>query len=94
VQPGREGASPIEAVERTDGGDEGLLGDVLGGGRVAHDDPGRAVGTRPVPPEEHLERLGGAALRLADEPPFAKARGGGEAGGDTPPTQRGGQRRH
>jgi hypothetical protein len=47
-----------------------------------------------VPPEEHLERLGGTALRLADEPPFAKARGRGEASGDPPPTRRGRQRRH
>ena len=94
VQPGRERPPPIEAIERTDGRDEGLLGDVLGGRGVAHHDPGRAVGARPVPTEEQLERLGRAPLRLAHEPPFAEPRGGGEASGHASATRRGRQRCH
>ena len=65
VQPGTERPAPVEAVERPDRGEEGLLGDVLRGGRVVHDQEGGPVRRRPVRPEERLHRLVRARLRGA-----------------------------
>ena len=65
VQPRAEGAQPVEAVERPDGGEEGLLGDVFGRRGVMHDEVRSAVRARPVMPEERLEVGDRAALRAA-----------------------------
>jgi hypothetical protein len=65
VQPGAEGAAAVEAIQRADRGEERLLRDVLGGGRVVDDEPGGAVRARPVAAEELGEGLGRAALRGA-----------------------------
>ena len=46
VQPGPERTAAVEAVEVPDGGEEGLLRDVLGGGGVVDDEKGGAVGAR------------------------------------------------
>ena len=70
VDPGRERAPAVEAVERPHGGEERLLGDVLGGCRVVDDVVGRAEGGRPVQLEERLERLARAVLGRAHEPPL------------------------
>src|SRR5689334_20913729 len=55
VQPGCEGPPAIEPVEVADGGQEGLLGDVLGSGGVAGDEPRRTVRARPVLAKQPLE---------------------------------------
>lgn len=65
VQPGAEGAAPVEAVERVDRGEEGVLGDVLSGGAVVDDQVGRAVRASPVGGVEIGERLARSALGLA-----------------------------
>ena len=61
---GAERPPPVEAVERADRRDERLLGDVLGGRAVVDDQVRGAVGAAPVAPEQLLERLLGAPLRL------------------------------
>ncbi len=55
VQPRRERASPVESVEIANGGEEGLLGDVLGGGGVARDEACSAERPRPMFAKEQLE---------------------------------------
>src|SRR5207248_5130123 len=62
VQPGPEGTAAVEAVERSDRGEESLLRDVLGGGGVMHDEVRGAVGARPVVPEERLQVVDRASL--------------------------------
>ena len=69
MQPRAEGPAAVEAVERAHGGEEGLLGDVLGGGRVVHHEPRRPMGARPMAAEELGEGLGRAALRGAARAP-------------------------
>src|SRR5207248_3432816 len=59
-------ASPVEAVEVPDGGEEGLLGDVLGGGGVVDDEVGGAVGGGPVVAEQRLEARGVTSLGSAN----------------------------
>jgi len=75
VQPGREGAAAIEAVQRPHRGEKGLLGDVFRRCRVVDDEVGRPVGPRPVVAEELLERGGRAALRAADPGALVRTRG-------------------
>ena len=65
VQPRAEGPAAVEAVEVADGGEEGLLRDVLGGGRVVDDEIGGPVRPRPVQPKERLDPRGGPSLRRA-----------------------------
>ena len=67
MQPGRERACAIEAVEHADGLQERLLGDVLGGVRVARDEVRRAVGLPPVAAVELLDRARVAALGALHE---------------------------
>jgi hypothetical protein len=70
AQPRAERAPAVEAIERPQRGDERLLGDVLGGRRVVDDEPGGAVGARPVHGEKALERLRRAGLRGAHQLPL------------------------
>jgi putative transcriptional regulator len=56
VQPRPERPPAVEAVEGADGGEEGLLRDVLGRGGVVDDEVRGAVGAGPVAPDEGLER--------------------------------------
>ena len=65
VQPRAERPSAIEAVEVADGGEEGLLRDVLGGGRVVDDEKGGPVRPWPVQAKERLDPRGGPSLRRA-----------------------------
>ena len=74
MQPGAEGPAAVEAIQRADGGEEGLLRDVLGGGRVVHHEPRRPVGARPMAAEELGEGLARAALRGPDERRLGRAR--------------------
>ena len=55
MQPRAERAAAVETVEIADGGEERLLGDVLGGGGVARDEPRRPEGARPVLAKEPFE---------------------------------------
>jgi hypothetical protein len=73
VQPGSEGAAPVEAAERAQRREERLLGDVLRRGRVTHDQIGRAVSVRPVAPEELLDSELGAVLGGLDQHPLGGA---------------------
>ena len=72
VQPRAERAAAVEAVERAQRGQERLLRDVLGGRGVVHDEPGRAVGGRPVAAEELVDRV--AAPRWAARTSAASVR--------------------
>ena len=74
VQPRAERPAAVEAVQRADGGQERLLGDVLGRGRVVDDEPRRPVGPRPMAAEELGEGLARAALRGAHERRLGRAR--------------------
>ena len=65
MQPRRERPAAVEAVAARGRGQERLLRDVLGGGRVVHDEPRGAVRARPMAAEELGEGLGRAALRRA-----------------------------
>jgi hypothetical protein len=58
VQPRAEWTAAVEPVQRAQRGQERFLGDVLGGGRVAHDQPRRAVRRRPVTTEQLVDRVG------------------------------------
>ena len=71
MQPGRERARAIEAVEHADGLQERLLGDVLGRVRIARDEIGRAVG---LPPVAAVELLDGARIAAAARTGRARAR--------------------
>ena len=75
VQPGAEGPPAVEAVEVAHRGEEGLLGDVLGGRGVVDDEKGRPVRPRPVQPEERLDPRGGPSLRRAHEGALVAAGG-------------------
>ena len=55
VQPGTERPAAVEAVEVAHGGQERLLGDVLGGGGVAGDELRGPERARPVLAKEPLE---------------------------------------
>ena len=66
VQPRAERAAAVEAVEVANGGEERLLGDVLGGGGVAGDEPRRAERARPVLAKEPLEVVDRAPLGTPD----------------------------
>ena len=66
MQPGPEGPPAVEAVEVTDGGEERLLRDVLGGRGVARDEIRGAVRSRPVLAEEPFEVVDGTALSTPD----------------------------
>ena len=74
VKPRPERPAAVEAVERADGGQERLLGHVLGRGRVVEHEPRRPVGPRPMAAEELGEGLGRAALRGAHERRLGRAR--------------------
>ena len=74
VKPRAERPAAIEAVERADGGQERLLGDVLGRGRVVQHEPRRPVGARPMAAEELGEGLGSSrAARPARATPRTRA---------------------
>src|SRR5207244_11309676 len=64
----------VEAVERADGGEERLLGDVLRGGGVVDDEEGGAVRARPVGAKERLEVGDGAGPRRPEAGPLVAAR--------------------
>jgi hypothetical protein len=55
VQPRPQRPAQVEARQRAQCGEEGLLRDVLGGGAVAGDQQRRAVGAAPVAREELLD---------------------------------------
>ena len=55
MQPRSERPSPVEPVEVADGGEERLLGDVLGGGGVAGDEVRGPKRPGPVLAKEQLE---------------------------------------
>ena len=67
VQPRAERPAAVEAVQRAQRRQERLLGDVLGGRRVVHDEPGRPVGRGPVAAEELVDRVRRPGLGGADE---------------------------
>src|SRR5919199_2855348 len=68
VQPGPERTAAIEAVERADGSDERLLGDVLGRRGIVHDEVRGPVRTRPVAAEKPPRRGLRPRLGLANPP--------------------------
>jgi hypothetical protein len=55
MEPRREGALAVEAVEVAHRGEERLLRDVLGCGPVLHNEKGGPMGARPMLAEEGLE---------------------------------------
>ena len=65
VQPRPERPAAVEAVERAHRGEERLLRDVLGAGRVVHHEVRRPVGARPVVAVERLQRRRRPGLRRA-----------------------------
>ena len=73
-QPRPERAAAVEAVERPQRRDEGLLGDVLRRRSVVHHEPRGAVGARPVQGEQRLEVLRRSALGAAHQPPLRRGR--------------------
>jgi hypothetical protein len=75
VQPRPERAPAVEAVERADGRQERLLGDVLRGYRVVDDQVRGPVRGRPVRAEQRLHRLLRAGLCLPDPRALAPAGG-------------------
>ena len=70
VQPGCERPAAVESVEMAHGSEEGLLGDVLGRGRVAGDEQRGPVGARPVLAKEPLEIGDRPALGTSDPGAF------------------------
>jgi len=74
VQPRRERAAAVEAVERADDGENRFLCDVLGRRGVVHDQVGGAVRRRPVTAEQLVEGLGRPALRRAQQCALAARR--------------------
>jgi hypothetical protein len=70
MEPGTEWPARIEALERPDRGEEGLLRDVLGGGRVVDDEVGGPVGTRPVLAEQVLDIRHGSGPGAPDRGPL------------------------
>ena len=63
MQPRPERTAAVETVEVAHRGEERLLRDVLGGGRVLHDEIRGPVSPRPVLAEERLEVRGRSRLR-------------------------------
>ena len=74
VKPGAERTAAVEAVEGAHGGEERLLGDVLGSSSIVDDEVGGAVGTGPVVPEESLEVRGRTGLGASHPGTFLAAR--------------------
>ena len=62
MEPGAERTPAVERVEGSHGSEEGLLGDVLGGGTIVHDQVGGPIRARPMAAEERLEVRGGTCL--------------------------------
>ena len=70
-QPRPERFAAVEAVQPADRGQERLLGDVLGGGVVVHDQERAPVGARPVAVKEQLQVGLRAGERAGDQRPLA-----------------------
>src|SRR5689334_7577814 len=62
VQPRPERAAPVEAIKSPHRREKAFLRDVLGRGRIANDQVGRAVGRPPVRAKERLEIRGRPGL--------------------------------
>ena len=67
MEPRAQRAAQVEARQRAQGGQERLLRDVLGGGRVARHEQRRAMGVAPIPIEQLLDGSLGAAPRRPHE---------------------------
>ena len=90
VQPRRERAAPVEAVERPQRGEERLLGDVLGRGRVVDDQVGRAMSrgqcransASTAADPRWAARTSAASRAAAQRPSHAQPRGDGVLHGE------------
>ena len=70
MKPWPEGSAAVEPVKCTNGGEERLLRDVLGGGGIVDDEVGRAMRSAPVEAKQLLERSRRSALCVLHERPL------------------------